>query len=140
VPAGGGEPVVVAEGIDWPNGIGLSPDGATLYVADFHGARVLAFDREGGNRRVFAASPRGSCDGLAVDAEGGVWVALGPGAGIARFDAGGALIEIVEIPGAFVSSVSFAGTDLRDLLVTTADRVLRGTSPVAGLPVAPATL
>lgn len=140
VPAGGGEPEIVADGITWPNGIGLSPDGATLYVADFQEACILAFDRDGGGRRVFAASPRGSCDGLAVDAEGGIWVALGPGAGIGRLDAGGALIEIVEIPGAFVSSVCFAGPDLRDLLITTADRVLRMPAPVAGLPVPPATL
>ncbi len=140
VPAGGGEPRVVAEDVVWPNGIGLSPDGETLYVADFHAACVLAYDRDGGGRRVFALSPRGSCDGLAVDAQGGVWVALGPGAGIGHLDASGALVEIVEIPAAFVSSVSFAGDDLCDLLVTTAGSVLRGRSPVPGLPVPPATL
>ena len=77
---------------------------------------------------------------MAVDAQGGVWVALGPGAGIGRLDASGALVEIIDLPGAFVSSVSFAGDDLQDLLVTTADRVLRGRSPVPGLPVPPATL
>ena len=140
VPAGGGEPRIVAGDVLWPNGIGLSPDGATLYVADFQAACVLAYDRDGGGRRVFAPSPRGSCDGLAVDAQGGVWVALGPGAGIGRLDATGRLVDIIELPGAFVSSVSFAGEDLCDLLVTTADRVLRGRSPVPGLAVPPATL
>ena len=93
----------------WPNGIGLSPDGATIYVSDFAESVVLAYDRDGGGRRVFARSPRGSCDGLAVDSEGGVWTALGPGAGIARFAPDGALAEIVELPDEFVSSVAFAG-------------------------------
>ena len=140
LPADGSEPQIVADDVLWPNGIGLSPDGATLYVADFQAACVLAYDRDGGGRRIFAPSPRGSCDGLAVDAEGGVWVALGPGGGIGRLDADGALIEIIELDGAFVSSVSFAGDDDCDLLVTTADRVLRGHSPVPGLPVPAATL
>jgi gluconolactonase len=133
-----GEPRVLAGDITWPNGIGIAPDGATVYVADFAESLVLAFDRDGGGRRVFARSPRGSCDGLAVDSEGGVWTALGPGAGLARFDPAGELQEIIEVPDEFVSSASFAGPKLRDLIITTATSVLRTSAPVSGLPVAPA--
>jgi sugar lactone lactonase YvrE len=138
VPASG-EPSVLAEGVLWPNGIGISPDGTTIYVSDFAESLVLAYDRDGGGRRVFARAPRGSCDGLAVDTEGGVWTALGPGGGVARFGPDGAVQEILEIPGEFVSSVAFAGPELRELIVTTATSVLRTGAPVAGMPVAPAS-
>ncbi len=128
---------VVARDVLWPNGIGVSPDGTTLYVADFAQSLVFAYDREDGAQRIFARAPRGSCDGLAIDSGGGVWVALGPGEGIARFSPDGALDEILEIPGAFVSSLVFTGADLRTLIVTTATQVLRGESPVAGAAVMP---
>ena len=107
---------------------------------------MLACPLAGGAAREFAASPRGSADGLAVDAEGGVWVALGEGAGVARFDAGGELSEILDVPAGFVSSVSFGGPDMRDVLISTADNLLEpelgGTllsarSEIAGLPIAP---
>ena len=71
-------PHVVLGGLLWPNGVGLSPDGATLYVSDFAAGEVVAADAHGGGRRTFARVPAGAApDGLAVDAEGGVWVALG---------------------------------------------------------------
>ena len=91
----------------------------------------------GGEAEVFCASPRGAADGLAVDVEGGVWIALGDGGGIARFDAGGALDTIVDVPAGFVSSLAFSGTDV---LVTTIGTLFRGRSDVAGLPVAAAAL
>jgi gluconolactonase len=107
---------------------------------------VLACPAEGGGGEEFAAAPRGSADGLAVDAEGGVWVALGEGGGIARFDSAGELSELIEMPAGFVSSLSFGGADMRDVLITTADNLLqpelggtllRARSEIAGLPVAP---
>jgi sugar lactone lactonase YvrE len=123
-PRRGGEPEPFLEGVVWPNGIGLAPDGATTYVSDFHTGEVLACDADGGGRRVFARVPDGAPDGLAVDAEGDVWVALGPGGGIARFTPDGQLRERLDVPGAeFVSSVAFAGED--DLLVATAGALLR---------------
>src|SRR5436190_10487093 len=45
VPAGG-DPVVAAEGVMWPNGIGVAPDDGTIYVSDFAESVVLAFDRD----------------------------------------------------------------------------------------------
>ena len=133
--------------VRWPNGIGLSPDGATLYVSDYARREVLACSSSGGAEpRRFAASPRGSADGLAVDEEGCVWLALGEGGAVARLDPEGQLLELVELPARFVSSISFGGADRRDVAITTADSliepelggmVLRARSAVAGLPVTP---
>ena len=125
-------PRLLAGGILWPNGIGLSPAGDVLYVSDFAAGEVLAFDPDGGGRRVLAA-PAGSPDGLAVDAEGGVWVALGPAGQIARLGADGSLDALLDVPAAFVASVAFDG---EDLLVATAGALLRTRAGVAGRPVA----
>ena len=77
---------------------------------------------------------------MAVDLEGGVWVALGGGAAIARF-VDGEPVHTVEVPGAdFVSSVCFGGPALDDLYVTTRTAVLRTRVEVAGLRVPPARI
>jgi sugar lactone lactonase YvrE len=144
-----GELRTVCEGVRWPNGIGLSPDAATVYVSDYAREEVLACPAEGGEPVRFAASPRGSADGLAVDAEGCVWVALGQGGGVARFDAAGTLLELIDLPAGFVSSISFGGEDRRDVLISTADNLvepelggtlLRARSSVAGAPVTPVSV
>ena len=136
---------VVAAGVVWPNGIGHAPGGAVMYVSDYARARVLAFP----GADVFAESPQGSADGLAVDVDGGVWVALGDGGGIARFAQDGRLEGVADVPARFVSSVSFGGADGRDVYVTTADNLaapetggalFRARAEVAGLPVADATI
>ena len=107
---------------------------------------MLAVPAAGGAAERFASSPRGSVDGLAVDAEGGVWVALGEGAAVARFDADGGLDDITDLPASFVSSLCFGGPDMRDVLITTADNdvrpdlggtLLRARSEVPGLALAP---
>lgn len=116
-----GEATVVAEGTYWPNGIGLSVDGRRLYVSDTAYGLIRTFDVEGSTTGdVFATVPRGVPDGLAVDEEGAVWVALGD-AGIGRFNADGSLDGLAEVPAAFASSVCFGGPDGRDVYVTTAD-------------------
>lgn len=130
IEADGAAPVL--EGIDWPNGIGFAPGGATMYACDYAHGTVL-----GGDGEVFARSPAGA-DGLAVDGEGGVWVATGEGGAIARFAADGSLDHTVAIPADFVSSLCFGGEDMRDVYVTTVGSLLRGRSDVPGLPLAPA--
>ena len=132
VDSAGASPVL--EGIDWANGIGFSPDGETMYACDYAHGTVLTADG------VFARSPAGSADGLAVDEKGGVWVAMGEAGAIARFDPGGSLDRTVDVPAEFVTSLCFGGDDLRDVYVTTMGALLVGRSDVAGLPVAPATV
>jgi gluconolactonase len=130
-----GSAAVFAEGVVWPNGIGIAPDGGTVYVTDFATGEVLAFDAGGGGRRVLARVPDGSPDGLAIDAEGRIWVALGPAGAIARFAPDGTLEERIDTPADFVASVAFDGTSL---LVATMGALLRGDAGVAGRPVPPA--
>jgi gluconolactonase len=141
---------IVVEGITWPNGIGVSPDGATLYVCDYASAAVMAHPLAGaGATTRFARSPDGSADGLAVDEEGFVWVALGAGGAVARLRPDGALDRTLDVPATFVTSVSFGGDDMRDLYVTTADNtddparagtLFRTRADVPGLPVAAAAV
>lgn len=121
---------VLATDLLWPNGIGFLPDGTGCYVAEYAAARVRLVSPQGSS--IFAQAPRGECDGLAVDIDGGVWVALGSGGGIARFDADGVLIDVIELPGRFVSSLAFAG---KTLYVTTIGALLRIDVDVSGLPV-----
>ncbi|MDP7725876.1 SMP-30/gluconolactonase/LRE family protein [Mycobacterium sp. TY814] len=131
-----GTATVLVSDLLWPNGVGYAPDGTRLYVCEYAAARVRGIGPQGA--AVFAAAPRGECDGLAVDVEGGVWVALGSGCGIARFDATGGLDHIVDMPGRFVSSLAFAGTEI---YVTTIGALLRidvgvrgSPTPVAAIP------
>lgn len=123
-PRRGGEPELFLDGVVRPNGIGLAPDAATVYVSDTHSDAVHACAADGSGRRVFARVPDGAPEGLAVDAGGDVWVALGAGGAIARFTPDGDLRERHELPGLpVVSSVAFAGEE--DLLVATAGALLR---------------
>ena len=128
------------DAVHWPNGTGISPDGSTLYMSDYAQALVHAFDLGAEPplpQRVFARSPRGSSDGLAVDDEGGVWIALGDGAGLGRFTPEGELDRVEDLPDTFVTSLCFDG---ETAYVTTADSVLRGELGVSGTPAAPASL
>src|SRR6476646_7059271 len=84
---------VVADDLDFPNGMVITPDGRTLIVAESTGRRLTAFtiDADGGlgDRRVFAEGLDGPPDGLAIDAEGGVWAALTLAQEFQRFAADG---------------------------------------------------
>jgi sugar lactone lactonase YvrE len=143
---GDGAVEILTEDVIWPNGIGLSPDGEEIYLSDYARGVVLAVPAQGGDTREFCASPRGSADGLAVDVDGAVWVALGEGGGIARLLADGELDGVIDLPANFVSSLSFGGADMREVLITTADNhahpelggtLFRARSEVAGLPLTP---
>jgi gluconolactonase len=137
---------VITEDVIWPNGIGVAPDGSLIYMSDYAERAVLAISPDGGDVRQFCRSPNGSADGLAVDCEGGVWVALGEGGAVARFHSDGRLDEVISLPASFVSSISFGGEDMRDVLMSTADNhvqpelggtLLRARSEVAGLRLQP---
>ncbi len=72
---------ILTEEVTWPNGIGVSPEGGTIYLSDYARGAVLAISTPGGETREFCRSPCGSADGLAVDNDGALWVALGEGGG-----------------------------------------------------------
>jgi sugar lactone lactonase YvrE len=114
-------PVSISNGIDW------SLDGTTMYYVDTTAQRIdaFAFDAATGSiseRRTFAEIDPvdGSPDGLAVDAEGYVWLALWDGWALRRYRPDGTLERVVDLPVSLVTSCAFGGDDLGDLYVTTA--------------------
>jgi len=142
-----GTVTVVGEGYQVSNGLGFSPDGKLLYHADSPPKAInvydVAPDRTLRNRRVFAKVPEGFPDGLAVDAEGGVWVAAIFAYELVRFKPDGTVDRRVKMPSRMVVSIAFGGPDMQDLYVVTGDNVdrpLKGTifkmrSDIPGLPV-----
>ena len=122
-----GEQVVpVVPGIAMSNGIGWSPAGSTMYYVDTSTGRLVAFafDVAGGtvrDRRTLHAFDEPLLpDGLAVDAEGGVWLAIWGGACVVRLTASGEIEGIVRVPTPATTSCTFGGDDGRTLFITTA--------------------
>ena len=116
----------VLAGATIANGLGWSPDGARFYFIDSPTRRVDVFacDPETGalgERRPLATVDVDGAvpDGMAVDAEGCLWVALHGGWGLNRYSAEGELLTTVRLPVANVTSCCFGGPELRDLYVTT---------------------
>lgn len=116
-----------ATGLTTSNGLGWSPDGATLYLTDSPAKSILAFDfdMEAGTlsrRRVFAdlSGPDSVPDGLAVDAEGCVWSAQWGGACLVRFAPDGGELLRVRMPVPNPTSCAFGGADGTELYVTSA--------------------
>lgn len=125
------------------NGLGWTPDGRGMYYVDSLAYRVDLFDFEVATgaisgRRPFASIERGAGipDGLAVDDDGGVWVALWGGGCVRRYSPGGALDRVVAVPAEHVTACCFGGHDGRSLYVTTASIELsaeeRRRQPLAG--------
>ena len=113
--------ITVANGLDW------CPDNRLMYYIDSPTQRidVFDFDEESGtlaNRRVFAeiAAADGLPDGMTVDAEGHVWVALFRGAKVRRYRPDARIDLEVHVPVTLVTSCAFGGPDARDLYITTA--------------------
>ncbi|MFD9486329.1 SMP-30/gluconolactonase/LRE family protein [Streptomyces sp. NPDC059991] len=124
-------PVAVSNGTAW------SPDGRLMYYVDSPTRRIDVFDfdgRLGHGRRPFALieNKDGFPDGLTVDADGCVWVALWDGAAVRRYDPDGTLGLVVELPVRRPTACAFGGPDLTDLYVTTARTGLRQPHPLSG--------
>ncbi len=121
------------------NGPAVSPDGGTLYHTDSIGRTVWAFDLapDGGlsNRREFVrfADSDGYPDGMATDAEGGLWVCHWGGGRVSRFSPDGRRERAIAVPAPQVTKCAFAGPGLDRLVVTTAAIGLdRSAHPQAG--------
>lgn len=113
------------DGIEVTNGLGLSPDRKLLYHCDSPTAAVWVYDvtSDGGvkDRRIFAKMPEGMPDGMAVDAEGGIWVAAVRAGEVVHFSRDGTVKERIKFPATMVTSLVFGGRDMQDLYVVTAD-------------------
>jgi sugar lactone lactonase YvrE len=117
----------VLEDVTLSNGIGWSPDGETMYYVDTPTEVVDAFDFDPATGAISGRRPLidlhdvpGRPDGLTVDAEGGIWVAMARGWAVRRFEPGGAPDAVIELPAFKVTSCTFGGPDLGDLYITTA--------------------
>lgn len=118
-----GTVTTVLSGVTTSNGLGWLADGRTAYYVDSGTGRVDVLrttpDGDVADRRPFATAPRGTPDGLVVDAADGVWVALWDGGGVVRFTPDGELDRVVELPTPRVTACTLGGDDLRTLFVTT---------------------
>jgi sugar lactone lactonase YvrE len=114
----------VAEGIAFPNGMAVTPDDATLIVADSYGHELTAFDiaADGGlvNRRVWADLGDGTPDGICLDLDGAVWYADVPNERCVRVREGGEVLQTVELDrGCFACMLG--GPDGRTLFILCAE-------------------
>ena len=137
----GGAARVVDEGIDSPNGVLFSPDQTLLYVSDYTGGLSWAFQIQpdgslAHKQRYFYvhlpdAATRSSADGMAVDADGRVYIATG--LGVQVFDQIGKCHAILPAPNrAALSNVEFAGANFDELYVTNGDKVFKRKTKVKG--------
>ena len=138
----GGKPRVVDEGIDFPNGVLLSPDQTLLYVADYNGQLSWAFQIQpdgslSHKQRYFYvhmpdAAGRSGADGMAVDSEGRVYIATP--LGVQVFDQIGKCHAIIPPPqsGSF-TNVEFGGPDMDEMYVTNGDKVFKRKTKAKGV-------
>jgi sugar lactone lactonase YvrE len=133
----------VVKGATVSNGIGWSPDGTRMYYNDSPMRRIDMFDYdqatgEAYQGRMFADLSRadGFPDGLTVDADGYVWVAMFAGGALRRFTPAGHPDAVLPLPVSQPTSCAFGGPGMADLFVTTAYRDLteaqRAAEPLAG--------
>jgi D-xylonolactonase len=131
---------LLLEGIGCSNGMAFTLDHRALYHTDSFARAIYLFDYdidEGrlSNRRVFATFDEadGLPDGITLDAEGRLWVALWDGACIARLHPNGQISDKIVLPTDKVSSLTFAGSNYSEIYITSAGGNTRETNdPLAG--------
>jgi sugar lactone lactonase YvrE len=131
------------DGLTISNGLGWSPDGGTMYLADTipRVIHAFAFDGDRGtisDGRVLVTVTEGEGpDGLTVDAAGDIWVAIFGAGRVQRYSPAGVLREELRVPAVETTSCAFAGPGLNRLYVTTATEdwsdEQRRAEPAAGL-------
>ena len=134
---------VVLDRVSLSNGLGWSPDARLFYYIDSPTLAIDVFDFDlaagtATNRRHFVEiePAAGIPDGLAVDDEGCIWVALWGGYAVRRYTPDGRLDRVIEVPAEHVTACAFGGADGRSLFITTAkpDGRVYATEPGIGGP------
>ncbi len=120
------EPVEVDDGYIVANGPAFSPDGSKLYINETMKGEIFVADLDPATgrlsgKRLFAQIPEGEGlpDGICVDTEGGLWVAVVTGGKVRRYLPSGEIDTEIEMPSPTVTSVGFGGRDNRTLFITT---------------------
>lgn len=126
----------VLDGLTISNGLAWAPDEQVAFHVDTPTGRVHCYHSRNGlltGRRTAVAVVGGDPDGITLDAEGGIWVALWGGSAVHRYDRAGALTAVVEVGASQVTSCAFGGESLDRLFITTSRLGLPGGSePYAG--------
>ena len=115
-----------------PNGVAVTPNGRTLYVADSQEKKIVAFDLDAKgnatNERVFIANVEGTPDGLRVAENGNLYIAC---RGIAVYTPSGKLVRMIEIPET-PTNCEFGDADRKSLYVTARTSIYRLRVPDRG--------
>ena len=135
----GGVPEVALPGVTISNGLDFNLDATRLYYVDSPAQRIDAIDFDVdrgqlGTRRPFAriAPEDGLPDGLCVDADGGLWIALFGGGALRRYTPDGAVDAHIPLPVTNPTCPAFGDPDLSTLYVTSARHRLAAPGPLDG--------
>lgn len=127
----------VLSGLTISNGLQWSADGQSAFHNDTPTGRIdrYAFDPQTGQfgeRTTFAVveDGPGQPDGMAIDVDGGIWIALWGGGAVRHYDAAGTLVEVIELPVPDVTACAFGGPQLDTLYISTSR--VRADHPGAG--------
>ena len=116
------------DGVTISNGLAWTPDGGTLYYIDTPSRRIDVFDYDVATGRISGREPHislpddetGSLDGMTIDTEGGLWVALWGGSRVVRFGPDRRVDVEISVGASHVTSCTFGGPALSDLWITCA--------------------
>ncbi len=133
----------VLTGLTISNGIGWSPGGTVMYLSDSGTRTIDAFDFDPATGAISSqrtlvrvTEPGVAPDGLTVDEQGDIWVALWDGGALRRYSPDGSLVDTIAVPADRPTSCAFGGPDLATLFITTAqhglDPAARARQPDAG--------
>ncbi len=120
---------VVDNDLTLSNGLAWTADGTQLYSIDTERRTVYVRDYDvatgdTGPRSVALQVDAGFPDGMCLDAEEHLWIALWGRGRVHRYSPAGRLVEVVDVPAPHTSSVAFAGPELDTLVITTATKDL----------------
>jgi gluconolactonase len=126
----------VEAGLSYPNGMGLAPDGVTLYVSETYSGRVLAWEVRapgtlGARTELYSTGGAGHWDGLAVDGAGNVCIANLENSGVTVISAGGEVLRefVTPVHDPYVTNLCFGGPGGDTAFLCSAGRGLLYTFP-----------
>ncbi len=129
-----GRITIVDDDLTLSNGLGWSPDGGTMYSVDSVPGVVWArdYDPSGdtvGARRLLFEVGGGVPDGLTIDAEGNLWIAIWGAGEVRCYTPAGRLLDAVTTSAPYPTATAFAGSRLDRLFITSAGKAVDGQPP-----------